>query len=264
VSKKIIVHGHRGSRGTLPENVIPSFAEARDVGCGFIEFDIHLSKDGVPVVFHDIDLTAKLCMDAHGQVVKTPIALYELTLQEIKSYDVGSIKLPNFPEQVTLPAPTRIPTLEEVMQWKIATAPHMNLNIEIKREEIVTVKTSSPEALASAVMKLLEKYDLVASSLVQSFDFSVVRAVRKLDSRVKLSCLFEKGADFARVAVENGAQVAALNYPLINAENVRACHAAGLEVLPWTVNEQKEWDRLVGLGITSIITDYPRKFINAH
>jgi glycerophosphoryl diester phosphodiesterase len=244
----------------MPENVIPSFAEARDVGCGFIEFDVHLSKDGIPVVHHDIDITAKLARDASGQVVKTPIALYELTLQEIKSYDVGSILLPDFPEQKALPGPTRIPTLEEVMQWKIATAPHMELNIEIKREEIVTAKTSSPEALASAVMKLLEKYDLVSSSLVQSFDFSVVRAVRKLSPKVKLSCLFEKEADFARIAVENEAQVAALHYPLITADHVRACHQAGLEVLPWTVNDEKEWDRLVGLGITSIITDYPRKF----
>jgi glycerophosphoryl diester phosphodiesterase len=260
VSKKINIHGHRGSRGTLPENVIPSFAEARDVGCGFIEFDIHLSKDGIPVVHHDIDITAKLAKDAHGNVVRTPVCLNDLTLQEIKSYDVGSILLSNFPEQKALPGPTRIPTLEEVMQWKIATAPNMNLNIEIKRESIITPKTSSPEALASAVMKLLEMYNLVESSLVQSFDFAVVRAVRKLNSKVKLSCLFEKEADFARIAVENGAQVAALHFPLITEAHVQACHKAGLEVLPWTVNDEEVWDKLVAMGIKSIITDYPRKF----
>lgn len=254
----IVIHGHRGSRGTHPENTLPSFQEARDVGAAFVELDVHLSKDGYAVVFHDFEITGKLCRDSSGEPVRGKIPLSELTLAQIQSFECGSSKLPAFPFQRACPG-ERIPTLEEVIQWKLKEAPKMNLNIEIKREHEPKPYRPTAEKLAEGVVSLIHQYGIANTSLVQSFDFEVVRAARKLDSKLRLSCLFEEEADFAQIAAENDAQVAAPYHRLLNEANVEACIDAGLEVLPWTVNEPDDWERLIDLGVRSIITDYPRK-----
>jgi glycerophosphoryl diester phosphodiesterase len=256
----IIIHGHRGSRGTHPENTLPSFEEARDAGAAFIELDVHLSKDGHAVVFHDFEISGKLCRDASGNPIADKIPVRELTLAELKSYDCGTNLLSAFPDQRACPG-AKIPTLEEVIQWKLAQAPRLALNIEIKREKVAHAYRPAPELLAQGVIELLHRYELTRESLVQSFDFSVVRAARKLDSSVRLSCLFEEKADFAKMAMECDAQVAAPFHRLLDEENVARCQDAGLEVLPWTVNQPADWERLIGLGVTSIITDYPRKLV---
>ena len=263
---KVVVHGHRGSRGTHPENIIPSFAEARDVGCEFVELDVHLTKDDHVVVYHDPEISGKLCRDSAGKPVETPIAISELTLAQIKTYEVGSQLLTDFPEQKATPG-CRIQTLEELIDWKLKDAPQMGLNIEIKRVKVSSGRTRSVEDLASAVASVLRKDYFIenhmGSTLVQSFDHDVVAAVRKLMPHVRLSCLFDqevgKKADFAKIATAHHAQVAAVHYSLLDAENVKHCHDLGLEVLPWTANDPAEWTRLIGLGVQSIITDYPRK-----
>jgi glycerophosphoryl diester phosphodiesterase len=256
--RSIVVHGHRGSRGTHPENILPSFQEAFAAGASFVELDVHLSKDGHVVVFHDFEISGKLCRDSSGELVRGKIPISELTLEQIQSYECGSAKLAAFPEQVLCPG-ARIPTLDELIRWKLSHAPQMSLNIEIKREKDAVPHRPSAEKLAQAVVGLIHQYDLARSTLVQSFDFSVVRAVRKLDSNLRLSCLFEEEADFAAETAENGAQVAAPFHQLVSEEKMEDCLEAGIEVLPWTVNEPEDWERLIDLGVRSIITDYPRK-----
>jgi glycerophosphoryl diester phosphodiesterase len=254
----IIIHGHRGSRGTHPENTLPSFQEARDVGAAFVELDVHLSKDGHVVVFHDFEISGKLCRDASGEPVRGKIPLGELTLQEIQSFECGSSRLPAFPFQQSCPG-VRIPTLEEVILWKLQEAPRMSLNVEIKREHEDKPYRPSAEKLAESVVALLDQYQLSSSTLVQSFDFDVVRAARRLDPGLRLSCLFEEDADFARITTEMGAQVVAPFHRLLNEAHAEACLEAGLEILPWTVNDPDDWERLIDLGVRSLITDYPRK-----
>lgn len=254
----IVIHGHRGSRGTHPENTLPSFQEARDIGAGFVELDVHLTKDGHVIVFHDFEISGKLCRDSSGEPVKGKLPIGELTLAQIKSFECGSMKLPNFPSQQACPG-AQIPTLEELIQWKLKEAPQMNLNVEIKREHEPKPYRPSAELMAEKVVSVLSQYGLMKSSLIQSFDFEVVRAARKLDSSVRLSCLFEEEADFAQITIENDAQVIAPYHKLLTEAHAEACLDAGLEILPWTVNEPDDWERMIDLGVRSIITDYPRK-----
>ena len=77
---KVVVHGHRGSRGTRPENTLPAFEEGARVGADFLELDVHLSKDDVPIVSHDPVISGKLCRDEHGNIVKTPTRIRDLTV----------------------------------------------------------------------------------------------------------------------------------------------------------------------------------------
>ena len=256
----IVVHGHRGSRGTHPENTIPSFEEARDSGAGAIELDVHLSADDHPVVFHDAVISSKLCTDPRGNPVEVPRALREMSFLEIQRYECGGIAQPQFSEQKPITG-VRIPTLEQVLEWKVQKAPKLFLNIEIKYESTRPDLLPTPEMIAGRVIILLRKYQLVQTSLVQSFDFRVVKAARKMEPLLKLSCLFEHDADFGSVAFETGAQVAATDYKLLTPEKIQACKHKGIEVLPWTVNDPADWKKLIDWGVDGIITDYPRKLV---
>jgi glycerophosphoryl diester phosphodiesterase len=247
--KNIIVHGHRGSKGTSTENTLPSFKDARDAHADFVEFDVHLSKDQELVVFHDFVVSGKLCRDESGNRLTASIPISELTVSELKKLDCGS-------------SDAKIPTLKELIEWKLKEAPGLKLNVEIKNDPTKDLDAKHAKALAKATIDLLKKYDLLKESLVQSFDFNVVRELRKLDVFVKLSCLFEHDADFAKVVVANQAQVASIHHSLVTRDKVQACEEARIEVMVWTVNEEKDWQRVIDAGVMSLITDFPKRLKN--
>jgi glycerophosphoryl diester phosphodiesterase len=226
---EVMIHGHRGSRGTHPENTLASFSEANDAGADFVELDVHLTLDSQLVVFHDFEIAAT--------------SLGELTLEQIKAKN------------------SAIPSLNEVIEWKLAKAPRLGLNVEIKRDDRKGKKTPAAHVLAESVVTLLDETKLLESSLIQSFDFEVVRALRKLSAQVKLSSLFEKKADFAQQALNNRSQVAAPQFNLLGQENIQRARSLGIEILPWTVNKPEDWTRLIGMGVRGIITDFPRLLV---
>lgn len=246
--RKIEIHGHRGSRGTLPENTLPSFEEAVSAGADYFELDIQLSADDVPIVFHDPAISPKLCREA-----KFKLPIRSLKAEEITQFDCGSVAQKDFPRQKQIPG-TLIPTLEETLAWLAKASPTAGVNIEMKIED----PSVDPVAFTKVTLALVKKYGLVSRTLFQSFDFRPLTEASKLIPALRLSCLFEDAADFAAEAARIGAGCVGPSYQLLTEKHIAACHARGIKVIPWTVNELKDWERLIGLGVDGIITDYPR------
>lgn len=242
----IEIHGHRGSRGTHPENIIPSFDEAFQADAAFFELDTHLSKDDVPVVFHDDVVGPRVCK---GQA-KRP--LRELTSEELTQIDCGSVPQAGFPGQQLCPG-EKIPTLDGVLKWVASKPAPFGVNIEIK------MSAGDPILFARKVLDLVEKYGLGKRCVIQSFDFRPLVETRRLDKSVFVSCLFERSANFVEEALRVGANAIGPHFELLERGVVVAAHARGLKVLPWTVNTEKDWRRVIDLGVDGIITDYPRK-----
>ena len=119
----IIVEGHRGFRSLYPENTLCSYRAAIELGVDAIEFDVWLSKDGVPVIMHDGN-TARIT----GK--NAPIT--EQTLAELKALDAGAYMGEAFRGE-------KIPTLREVLELCQKLRPPLRLGVEIKdyREETV-------------------------------------------------------------------------------------------------------------------------------
>jgi len=145
--------GHRGVRAKLPENTMISFQNAIELGVDLIEFDVNITKDGVPVVIHDttIDRTS----DHEG-------AVRDYTLAELKEFDFGCKFSPEY-------SGTRIPTLEEVLTL---AAPHENLllNVEIKDMTCETVDKT---------VAMLQKFGLEERTVIASFDAEMIRYTKK-------------------------------------------------------------------------------------
>lgn len=252
---EILVHGHRGARARMPENTIPAFEYAIGVGVDVLELDLAVTKDDVLVVSHDSFLHAPTCK---GPVEKA--AIRDLTLAEVRRWDCGSVPNPQFPDQKRIPG-TRMPTLDEV--FSLASRGRFEFNVETKISPAHPELSASPERFAELLVQAIGKHKLIPRVIVQSFDYRTLVAIRKLNPEIRLSALFTMTGD-SYFDVSKRAANAEFVSPIVNdvtAAKVKAAHAEGLIVEPWTANTTSEWDRLIGMEVDAIITDDPGALI---
>ena len=250
----ILVHGHRGARAMYPENTIPAFQYAIGIGVDVLEMDVAVTKDNVLVISHDPHINAEICTGPHPG-----IAIHELTLAELRQYDCGALKNPHFPKQHPVPG-TRIPTLDEVLD--LAKGNSVQFNIETKSFPDHPELTPPPEVFSKMMLDVIRKHKLESRSIVQSFDFRTLRAMRRLAPEIRLSALWENQArPFADVAREAEAGIISPDFHLVTPEQVKASHAAKIEVVPWTADTPQDWQRLIDAGVDAIITDDPAELI---
>ncbi|NQZ20213.1 MAG: hypothetical protein HRT44_13295, partial [Bdellovibrionales bacterium] len=95
----IEVHGHRGSRGTHPENTLPAFAEALAAGVDVLELDLGMTKDNVLILAHDPEVNNQICKNMNGKPLENGIVIRNTNLYELKKIDCGGLKNSRFPEQ---------------------------------------------------------------------------------------------------------------------------------------------------------------------
>lgn len=251
--RSILVHGHRGARAMRPENTLPAFEYAIAAGVDFLELDMAVTKDNVLVVSHDPVLQAPVCKGPKAMGV-----IRELTLAQVREWECG-VGNPNFPKQLAIPG-TRVPTLDQVF----ALAPNntVQFNIETKIFADHPELTPSPEEFCRLVLAEVRKHHLESRVILQSFDFRTLHAMKKMDPSMRLSALYTGlPKDFVAIAKEAGAGIVSPEYHLVTPEQVKAAHAAGIQVVPWTSNQPEEWDRLIAAKVDAIISDDPAALI---
>jgi len=221
---------HRGSSGTHPENTLAAFLAAADEGAQMCELDVQATRDGAVVVMHDetVDRTT----DGHGAVA-------QLTLAEIRHLDAGAKFDAKFSGE-------RVPTLDEVMK---AVSGKLGLNIEIKEG-----------AVERQVCELMRSHDALTTSIVSSFEWKALEAVRAIDSAIRVGLLAEKNpAALLDGAVAMRAYAVNPRYDMVDAEFCREAHARGLAVLVWTVDAPAAMRILIDAGVDGIMTNYPAR-----
>jgi glycerophosphoryl diester phosphodiesterase len=254
-SPEILVHGHRGARAILPENSLPAFEYAIEQGVDVLELDLAVTKDNVAVVSHDPAMNPKFCVGPGG----SPTVIRQMTLAQLRQWDCGAKANPDYPRQRAVPG-TRVPTLDEVLA--LAPRGKFDFNIETKIFRNKPELTPSPEEFARLVHEVVRKHKLEARVILQSFDFRTLEAMKKLNPHIRLSALFDWPAkDLVARAKAAGAAILSPQFRQVDAGLVSQAHAAGLQVLPWTANEPKIWDKLIAAGVDAIISDDPAALI---
>jgi glycerophosphoryl diester phosphodiesterase len=258
---RIQVHGHRGARAVRPENSLPAFDYAIAQGVEVLELDLAVTKDDVPVVSHDAHMNPKFCQGPAG----SPTLIREMTLAELRLWDCGAKANPEFPKQQAIPG-TRVPTLQEVFDLVKTKRSNVEFNIETKISPSRPEQAPAPERFAELVLAVVRKNQLTARVILQSFDYRTLHAMKKLEPRMRLSALYpvSMGA-LPRTLLETahaaGATIVSPHYTTVKAEEVAAAHKAGLQVVPWTANDAKTWDKLIAAHVDAIITDDPAELI---
>lgn len=213
------IYAHRGASAELPENTLAAFRRALELGVEGIELDVHLSRDGAPMVIHDA--TVDRTTNGSGAVA-------EMNRAELQALDAGNGE--------------RIPTLGEVLDL---VGHSLHVDIEIKAN-----------AAGEAVLREVEGRDL--RWLISSFDWDVLRFVRAQRADVDLWPLTMGATDDAiAVAKELGAPALAIWHKAVDADIAAHLQEVGLGFWPWTVNEPDRAETLVTWGAIGICTDDP-------
>ena len=266
------LEGHRGCRGLMPENTIPAFLKALDLGVTTLEMDVVISKDNQVVVSHDPYFNAAFSIAPDGKPVEKNeqknLVLYQMDYADIKRYDVGSNGNAAFPEQQKIK--TYKPLLSEVIEQaeayrKAKNLPAFSYNIELKSESSEYNK-SQPEPvtfcdLVQAIIKKQLKSDRV---VIQSFDFAILKQWKQgIETgnypKVRLSALVENLRSPEKNLDELGFKpdIYSPHFRLLSQDKIARLHVQGIKVIPWTVNQRDDMNRLKAWGVDGLITDYP-------
>src|SRR5262245_53450062 len=272
------LQGHRGARGLAPENTLAAFTMALSIGVTTLELDLAMTSDEILVVSHDSRLNPDHTRAPDGKFLDAEgPAIRSLTLAQLQRYDVGRLKpgtayAAAFPEQRGMDG-VRIPTLMEVFDLARQTkADHVRFNIETKLSPTSGADTPDPETFAAAVVRAVRKAGLTARVSVQSFDWRTLVIMRRVAPEIGNGDTLQRGRpgaspwtagldidDFAgsapRLVAAAGCSVWSPNQRDVTAASLAEAKALGLKVIPWTVNERSDMERLIEMGVAGIITD---------
>ncbi|MEI7012443.1 glycerophosphodiester phosphodiesterase [Leptospira licerasiae] len=273
------LQGHRGARGLKPENTWPAFEEALSQGMTTLELDTVLTKDQKIIIHHDSESNPALCSKKDGSEIISK-SIYELTLAELKQLDCGAKKNPKFPEQISVPG-TELLTIQEffekVQTWertgKRKIIPKFNIETKFPNDEQSQVSNEILEAHVSLLIKAIEAAKVVDRTTIQSFYLPALPLAKKKNPKIQTSALFSltypQGAAMKfglggsrRELVLNQtkelkADIISPYFLYVTDEFVSKAHSLGIKVIPWTVNDTGEMERLIKAGVDGIITDYP-------
>ncbi|MEX2178081.1 MAG: glycerophosphodiester phosphodiesterase family protein [Gemmatimonadaceae bacterium] len=237
-----LVVAHRGNAVRAPENTIDALREAVDLGADALEFDVRMTRDGVPVLLHDAELDRTT--DRRGR-------LSDWSLADVQELNAGA----RFPHRAG--APARIPSLEEVLD----TFRDLPLIIEVK--ELAAV---------DATERLIRRFGAQEHVVVGSLEADVsarfyrsgLACCASVTDAMRLLPVALLGWTPSRPAF----QVLSLTpryygAPVPIARMVAAARRAGIATHVWTVNDPAEALRLWEAGVAGILTDDPQAILGA-
>ena len=266
------IQGHRGSRGLMPENTIPAFKKAIDLGVHTLELDVIISKDKKVVVSHDPFFNPNCTTDPSGKFItkENKGNLYQITYEEIKKYDVGLRGNKDFPEQqkMTVYKPLLEDMIRESEKYaKAKGVKPLKYNVEIKSEEKeYDISQPKVEEFSDLVYQIIIKQLPPERVTLQSFDYNVLKfwhqqIEQKKYKSIALSALIEpmdnNEVQFNLVKLGFKPQIWSPYFVQATEIRVKELHELGIKVIPWTVNKREDMEKVKAVGCDGLITDYP-------
>ncbi len=267
---KFDLQGHRGCRGLMPENTIPAFIKALDLGCTTLELDVVITADKRVVVSHETYMNSVTCLDSTGAPItkesQKRFNIFRLTYDQVKKFDCGTVPHPDFPEQKKMKVIK--PLLSDVIKAAELYArqkqlPPVRYNIEIKcSPEGDNIDHPEPGVFSELVLAAVKDAGVTDRMNIQSFDLRPLRYIHEKYPAIQLALLIANPKSIGGNISDLGFTPAIYSpyYLLVNRKAVRKAHAAGMKIIPWTVNKGKDMNKMRALGVDGIITDYPDRF----
>lgn len=211
---------HRGAHDTLPENSIPAFLRALELGAQGIELDVHATQDGKVVVHHDPVVRGRRILKKKSR------AIADLSARDLESFPLAD--------------GIQIPSLDEVLE-------------AVRQRAIVYVEIKAPHIELLVVRCIRESS---ATCAVHSFDHRAVKNVKSILPAIRTGVLeSERQVDPVAWLLETRAEDLWQQADYIDEELVRSAHSLNARVVAWTSNDPRQWKTLNALGVDAICTD---------
>ena len=242
IGKKCVIMAHRGANTYAPQNTLPAFQKAFELGFSSFETDIHRTKDNIIVVCHDYKINN--VSDGIGK-----IADYSLDL--LRSYDFGSYFSDSFKN-------LRISTLDDLLELVKKETASGIMNIEIKSPK------NGENGIVEQLIESVKNHGLFDRLLISSFDVKLLLHAKKISADCRTGLLYP-GTKSAvntmyppfRIAKEIGAYSLHPFHKTLNKEIVNLAHSFGFKICAWTVNKKTDMQKCLKLGVDALITDQP-------
>ena len=286
--RTIDLQGHRGARGLLAENTLPSLALALQMGVTTLELDVVVTQDDVLVISHDPALNPDITRDAQGRFLgsKGP-DIRQLTFEQLQSYDVGRIN-PTTRYAQTFSAQkgqdsVRIPRLKDLFELvKTQGNTQVKFAIETKITPQRPDQTPDPERFVQLLLQEIKNHGMTERVQILSFDWRTLQAVQKTAPGMPTVYITAQLAALDNLGIKAGqpsAWTAGFQHAQhgsvpkmikaaggthwssfwreLDAQKVREAQSLGIKVLAWTVNDREIMGQMLDLGVDGLVTDRP-------
>ncbi|HEY3377327.1 MAG TPA: glycerophosphodiester phosphodiesterase family protein [Armatimonadota bacterium] len=222
---------HRGYSAIAPENTLAAFRSALAEHADGVEFDVHLSADGIPVVIHDPVL---------GRTTNGTGEVRAHTVAQLQALDAGSWKSPEF-------AGERIPLLKDTLAL-------------LRGRTIPYIELKAP-GTAGPMVALLQELAMSEQVVVMSFDEGLLQEVIALDPQIHVRLLVgtdnsEHPEDAWRTAAQRvGTMHLSIIEQALTPARVKLLHVEGYDIFAWTVDKTERMQELIDMGVDSIASN---------
>lgn len=294
------IQGHRGARGLQPENTLPAFETALDLGVTTLEFDMHFTADDEVIVWHDDVIPYEKCrlpegvsesdlgIEADtGLIREETLKISRLTLEQVQAFicDVNPDPA-QFPDQsadgtVLAGADYHIPTLAEVFTFvenyaqadektdvQRENASQVLFNIETKRKPNDSSAIGddfdgeNAGAFELAILDVIAEFDVLERVILQSFDHRSLWAIKAAEPDITLAALTNRDRPRLSFYADQGVAIWSPRYTELNQALLAEAHELDILVIPWTVNDRDDMQMLIELGVDGIISDFPDRLVD--
>ena len=284
------IFGHRGARGEIAENSIEGFKHTFALGIKAVEFDVVISKDKIPVLYHYFNLMPYLVKDESGNWLKnSELKVFDKSYEELSKYNIGGLDPESkhgkrFKEQKLLKN-AKIPKLSELLELASRKEnKDVFLNLEVKSTPFKMGLTPNPSDTVSLILKNIDTYKLEDRIIISSFDWRILYELKKQNPRILRGFItLQQDLSTTKKNIYENSPWMAKNYSVdqlflipniiksleghawsafyrdVTKQNVELAHKHGLATCVWTVNREQDIIRMIEYGVDGIITDYPKK-----
>lgn len=267
------VQGHRGCRGLMPENTVPAFLHAIEMGCNTIELDVVICNGSNVLVSHEPWFNHEIITQPNGNLLTEDegksFNLFKMSYEEIFLFDAGEKFHNRFPLQKKLKV--HKPLLKDVFASVKnyctehgKSLPYINIEIKSSKEQEEKNYQPSFELFASLVMEEILLYYKKEFTIVQSFDVRILQFIKNKFHDQTLALLIEYNNDYNGAIKQLGfnPHIYSCHYSDIEEKMIADLHSQFIKVIPWTVNHVEDMKQLIEWNVDGIITDYPDVLLN--
>ncbi|MCX2477102.1 glycerophosphodiester phosphodiesterase family protein [Pedobacter sp. MC2016-05] len=265
--QKFDLQGKAGARGIMPENTVEGMLKALDLGVTTLEMDAVISKDKKVVLSQEPYFNNEISLMPNGKPIslkdQKKYNIYKMDYEEVKKFDVGSKVHARFPGQVKFKAYK--PLLSETIDAVETYVKEKRLKKPVYSIETKTIKSGDndfhpePAEFVELIMEVVNAKKISKRVIIQSFDMRTLQYLHEKYPKIQTSLLIDEKEPFEDYIEKLGFKPTIYSpySVLVGKGLVDRCHAMGIKIIPWTVNNLKEIKYFISLGVDGVITDFP-------